>query len=101
MEKEAETHHSLAVVVHIGGQSVVPGQRGGGGKGGHGGAVVHASSGAEAVAVAGQHHVSKLLLLLGVAENSRLHVHAARAVRGREGGRAQLQGSRAHLCQRG
>lgn len=78
---------------------MAPGQREGG-RGRQGGAVAAAAAAAAgvvvviaAVAVAGQHHVPKLLL--DVAEGALLHLNVARAVRDWERGGAQLDGSRA------
>lgn len=77
---------------------MTPGQREGG-KRRRGGAVVAAAAAtgaaavANAVAVAGQHHVPKLLL--AVVKGTLLHLDVARAVRDRERGGAQLEGSRA------
>ncbi len=85
----------MAIVVRIRGESMAPGQREGG-RGRQGGVVAAAAASVVVViatiAVAGQHHVPKLLL--DVAEGALLHLDVARAVRDWERGGAQLEGSR-------
>lgn len=87
-----DTYHPTAVVVRIRGASMAPGQRDRRG-GRQGGGVASTRAVGVAVAVAGQHHVPKVLL--AVVKGAVLHLDVTRAVRHRQRGCVQLQSASA------